>query len=271
MAVQKKEVVNCSGKFDSAEKDVAKIKTCFNKINKFLKKKRIRICRRFCRNNGWWETVESDYDDKRFKETFRLSRETFNFILSKIESDIEKHETAEVPISASMRLAVCLYKLSRGDYYYTISEMTGIGEATVIVIVNEVCEAIIKNLWKDSVEKLFPNTEKEFNDSLREMESECQFKYSFSAIDGSHLPIKCPPGGGEAMKQYHNFKNFYSVILLALVDANYRFIWASVGAPGNTHDSTLFQSTNLWQRIIDGEVLSECAVQNNITIPPLIL
>ena len=58
---------------------------------------------------------------------------------------------------------------------------------------------------------------------------------------------------------------------MALVDAKYRFIWASIGAPGNTHDSTLFQSTNLWQRIIKGEVLSECAVQNNnITIPPLI-
>ena len=40
------------------------------------------------------------------------------------------------------------------------------------------------------------------------------------------------------MKQYYNFKNFYSAVLLALVDAKYRFIWASLGAPGNTHDST---------------------------------
>ena len=66
------------------------------------------------------------------------------------------------------------------------------------------------------------------------MDTEWQFPYAFSAIDGSHLPIKCPPGGGEAMKQYHNLKNFYSIILLALVDAKYHFIWASVGAPGNT-------------------------------------
>ena len=47
----------------------------------------------------------------------------------------------------------------------------------------------------------------------------------------SHLPIKCPSGGQEAMKQYYNFKNFYSVVLLGLVDANYRFIWASLRAP----------------------------------------
>ena len=46
----------------------------------------------------------------------------------------------------------------------------------------------------------------------------------------------------EAMKQYYNFKNFYSVVLLGLIDANYRFIWASLGAPGNTYDSTYFQA-----------------------------
>ena len=56
------------------------------------------------------------------------------------------------------------------------------------------------------------------------------------------------------MKQYYNYKNFYSVILLALVDAHYRFIWASIGAPGNTHDSTLFQSTNLRSRITSCEI-----------------
>ena len=77
------------------------------------------------------------------------------------------------------------------------------------------------------------------------MESEWQFKFAFAAIDGSHLPIKCPPGGPEAIKQYHNVKNFYSVVLPALVDAKYRFIGAALVAPGNTHDSTYFQSIHL--------------------------
>ena len=45
------------------------------------------------------------------------------------------------------------------------------------------------------------------------------------------------------MKQYRDSKNFYSILLLALVDAKYRFIFASLDAPGNTHDLTLFQLT----------------------------
>ena len=78
----------------------------------------------------------TQYDDKRFKETFRISRDTFKYILSEILVTIEKQNTAEEPISPEMRLAICLYKLSRKDYNYTISEMTGVGESTVICIVN---------------------------------------------------------------------------------------------------------------------------------------
>ena len=87
------------------------------------------------------------------------------------------------------------------------------------------------------------------------MDAEWEFPYNFAAIDGSHLPIKCHSGGQEVMKQYYNFKNFYSVVLLGLVDANHRFIWASLGAPGNTHDSTYFQSTSLWDDITSGKTL----------------
>ena len=54
------------------------------------------------------------------------------------------------------------------------------------------------------------------------------------------------------MSQYYNFKTFYFKILLAVVDARYRLIWVSVGAAGNIHDSTYFESADLWNRIKPG-------------------
>ena len=159
-----------------------------------------------------------------------------------------------------MHLAICLYKLSRGDYNYTISkfsEMTVVGESTVTFIVSEVCQAIGKNLWTKFVSNLFPKNQGDFSNMMGEMDSEWQFPFAFSAIDGSHLPMKCPPGGPEAMKQYHNFKNFYSIILLALVDPKYCFIWASVGTSDNIHDSTLLQSAILWEEMTAGSILSQ--------------
>ena len=107
---------------------------------------------------------------------------------------------------------------------YTVAEMAGLAESTVWKIVIEVCNAIIEKLWTDPVDRHFPKSVDDFRNKLQEMECEWQYKYAFAAIDGWHCPIKCPSGGIESIKQYYNFKNFYSVVLLALVDAHYRFI-----------------------------------------------
>ena len=63
------------------------------------------------------------------------------------------------------------------------------------------------------------------------------------------------------MKQYLNFKGFYSVALMSLVDAEYWFIWASAGAPVHKHDSTLLQSTDLWKIMFGGEMIPNVVQQ----------
>ena len=90
-----------------------------------------RSCRRLERNNGWFNMVWSSYSAKRFKKTFRVSRGTFAFILARIRHVLERNAINEEPVSPECRLAICLYRLSRGDYYYTIAEMTGLGVSTV--------------------------------------------------------------------------------------------------------------------------------------------
>ena len=96
---------------------------------------------------------------------------------------------------------------------YTIDEMAGVAESTVCLIVKEVSEAFAKTLWKEAVDKHFPNTKEDFKKLLLNINKEWQFLYDFRYIHGSHLPIKCLNSGAEAMKEYYNFKNFYSVVL----------------------------------------------------------
>ena len=56
------------------------------------------------------------------------------------------------------------------------------------------------------------------------------------------------------------------------MDSHYIFIWASIGAPGNKHDSTYFQSTSLWEKIAQGELIpSKVQTVDDIEIPPHIL
>ena len=81
--------------------------------------------RRLTRNGGWWHLVWTSYSDKRFKQTFRVSRGTFQYILFQIRADILKEVMTEEPVSPECRLAIFLYRLGRADYLSTIAEMTG--------------------------------------------------------------------------------------------------------------------------------------------------
>ena len=55
--------------------------------------------------------------------------------------------------------------------------------------------------------------------------------------------MKCPPGGLQSSKEYHNCKKFCSIVLMAMVESQYRFVWATCGFPGNSHDAIIFKST----------------------------
>jgi len=54
-----------------------------------------------------------------------------------------------------------------------------------------------------------------------------QFPNCIGALDGRHMEIKKPPSCFGS--QYYNYKNFFSMMLLAVCDANHKFIWVDIG------------------------------------------
>ena len=125
------------------------------RVNHFIIKKTRRKprCRHFIRNQGWWETVRDKYDNNRFYKTLCMSRTTFYYILKKTSDQTEKTMMTEVLILPDFRLAVTIYKFSRGDYIYTIGEMCGLAKATVCTIVSKTCAVIINTLWDIKMSK----------------------------------------------------------------------------------------------------------------------
>ena len=79
-------------------------------------RRRERSCRRFVRNKGWWEMVRDTYSSERFFETFRICRETFNFIVVNAYDELLRKTLIEEPISPDCRLAITIFKLARRDY-----------------------------------------------------------------------------------------------------------------------------------------------------------
>jgi hypothetical protein len=54
--------------------------------------------------------------------------------------------------------------------------------------------------------------------------------------------LQKPPKSGST---FYNYKHFFSIVLMALVDANYRFIYVNVGAQGRLSDAGVFSNSRL--------------------------
>lgn len=59
------------------------------------------------------------------------------------------------------------------------------------------------------------------------------------AVDGKYIEIAKPDVSGSL---YYNYKNYFSIILMAICDANYCFTCIKVGAYGGSSDSNVFKN-----------------------------
>ena len=96
-----------------------------------------------------------------------------------------------------------------------------------------------------------PNTKEGWLKVAKEFSDRWQFHHTLGCIDGKHIPIRSPANAGS---RFHNYKNFDSIILLAVVDANYKFMFIDVGAEGAAGDAGVFRDCAL-KKAIDEEIL----------------
>lgn len=69
------------------------------------------------------------------------------------------------------------------------------------------------------------------------------------ALDGKHIRIS-PHSGA----QYYNYKNFYSIVLMALVNSNYEFIFVDVGKNGRLSDGGVLECTEFYRKLLNSEL-----------------
>lgn len=76
-----------------------------------------------------------------------------------------------------------------------------------------------------------------------------RFPNCSGSIDGKHIRINAPKHSGS---MYRNYKSFFSIVLQAVVNANYRFIAIDVGAYGKESDGGIFSHSNLSRLLENG-------------------
>ena len=77
-------------------------------------------------------------------------------------------------------------------------------------------------------------------------ESQWNFPKCIGAMDGKHILIKIPRNSDS---YFFNDKGSFSIILLALVDANYSFIYVDVGNNGRVSNGGVSKNSSLERAI----------------------
>lgn len=91
------------------------------------------------------------------------------------------------------------------------------------MIVKEVCNVIITKLQPIYLPEPSNETWKNAATGFYER---WQFPNGVGSIDGKHVAIKCPPKSGSS---YYCYKYKFSIVLLSIVDSDYKFICVDVG------------------------------------------
>ena len=67
------------------------------------------------------------------------------------------------------------------------------------------------------------------------------FPNCIGAVDGKHVVVLKPAKSGST---FLNYKQTFSVVLMAIVDANYKFLYVNVGAQGRISDAGVSNQCN---------------------------
>lgn len=136
--------------------------------------------------------------------------------------------------------------LSTGDSFTTIASSFRLGVSTVATLVKDTCDVI----WEQMRGTYMPvPTEELWRNTARRFHEKWNYPNCIGALDGKHVVIQAPANSGS---RFYNYKGTFSVVLLALVDADYRFLAVDVGGFGSNSDGGIFANSSLGQALQAG-------------------
>lgn len=180
-------------------------------------------------------------DQRAFKNFLRMPPAMFDEVVQRLTPALLKQTTKyREPLEPGLKVALTLRHLASGARYSDMQYGWRVPHNSISVVVREVCEAIIEEYHDELLKP--PQNDAEWRTVTNEWLSKWNFPHVIGAIDGKHIACKAPANSGS---DYYNYKGFFSIILLAVVTSDYKFMWIDVSGKGSTSDAHIYNASSL--------------------------
>ncbi|WKX98828.1 hypothetical protein Q1695_014035 [Nippostrongylus brasiliensis] len=169
----------------------------------------------------------------------RLYPNEFEALHDKLARKLSHIVSHRAPIPSRQRLCIYLRFTGHGSSFSNLSGEFAIGISTACTIAHEVARAIIDELHDCAFPT--PNAST-WAMALEGFRTRWDYPAAMGALDGKHIACVCPKRSGSL---FYNYKNYYSIVLLALVDANYKCVLYDLGAAGRSSDAGVFMTSEM--------------------------
>lgn len=186
------------------------------------------------------------YDDYDFKIRFRFTKQNVNEILTLISNDLQM-DSRGYSVPPHLQLLLTLRFFATGAFHRLLGDTFHVSAPCACCIISKVSKSIakLKSLF------VYMPKESEVNEVKERFHRMARFEGVIGAVDGTHIRIVCP--GAVVRELYWCRKNYYSINTQIVCDSNLTIRNIVARWPGSTHDSRIFNNSNICYRLQNGD------------------
>jgi len=187
---------------------------------------------------------------KIFKENFHMVPSEFDQLLCLVEEKLQPKINSRPTdsISANEKLCITIEFLASGTLQRHLASIYRVSKQHVGTIIDDTCSYIIEALSHLFIQEFTPE---KWIEIANEFHRKWNFPNCLGAFDGKHCGIKCPKNSSSC---FYNYKGFFSIVLMAVADANYRFIYTDIGSYGSEWDSAVFRNCEFGKALFQNQL-----------------
>ncbi|KAF0713547.1 putative nuclease HARBI1, partial [Aphis craccivora] len=184
-----------------------------------------------------------------FSNFCRMNNSDFEMLLKLIGPKIAKSDSHfRKAIPANERLLVTLRYLASGDSFHSLAYLFKFSKQVISNIIPQVCEALIEVL---SEYIQMPQTPEKWLNVSKRFFDQWNFPNCLGSMDGKYVVLQAPIHSGT---EFFNYNATFSIVLFALVDADYNFLFADVGCQGRISDGGMLKNSILYEKLENCEL-----------------